>query len=171
MAKLVASIQATSTKRDENIANGNQESDVEGRLREMETQIEAKEAAMLEMRGKFAKNRQILTGNWEQAEAEVRRLDEIYHETVDTVIRELANAPEALVTYPGLTTLATVLEQARQEANSHGSPSQENGNANLRGDVGRMSRSVGNHSNGGMKGAQNVMSQSQVGRAMINFHS
>ena len=83
------------------------------------------------------------------------------------MIRELANAPEALVTYPGLATLATVLEQARQEANSHGSPPQENGNANLRGDVGRMSRSMGNHTNGGMKGAQNVMSQSQVGRAMI----
>jgi len=170
LAKLVASIQATSAKRDENIANGNQESDVEGRLREMETQIEAKEAAMLEMRGKFAKNRQILTGNWEQAEAEVRRLDEIYHETVDTVIRELANAPEALVTYPGLATLATVLEQARQEANSHGSPPQENGNANLRGDVGRMSRSVGNHTNGGMKGAQNVMSQSQ-GKLLTNSNT
>merc|ERR1719400_27729 len=170
LAKLVASIQATSAKRDENIANGNQESDVEGRLRELETQIEAKEAAMLEMRGKFAKNRQILTGNWEQAEAEVRRLDEIYHETVDTVIRELANAPEALVTYPGLATLATVLEQARQEANSHGSPPQENGNANLRGDVGRMSRSVGNHTNGGMKGAQNVMSQSQ-GKLLTNSNT
>merc|ERR1711963_561668 len=66
---------------------------------------------------------------------------------------ELANAPEALVTYPGLATLATVLEQARQEANSHGSPPQENGNANLRGDVGRMSRSVGNHTNGGGEGS------------------
>ena len=142
--------------------NGNQESEVEGRLREMESQLGAKEAAILEMRGKFAKNRQILTGNWEQAEAEVRRLDEIYHETVDSVIRELANAPEALVTYPGLATLATALQQARQEQSGIGSPPQENGNANLRGEVGRMSRSMGNHMNGGMKGGQSVMSQSQV---------
>ena len=162
LAKLVASVQATSARREENIVNGNQESEVEGRLREMESQLGAKEAAILEMRGKFAKNRQILTGNWEQAEAEVRRLDEIYHETVDSVIRELANAPEALVTYPGLASLATALQQARQEQSGIGSPPQENGNANLRGEVGRMSRSMGNHMNGGMKGGQSVMSQSQV---------
>ena len=161
LAKLVASVQATSARREENIVNGNQESEVETRLREMESQLGAKETAISEMRGKFAKNRQILTGNWEQAEAEVRRLDEIYHETVDSVIRELANAPEALVTYPGLAALATALQQARQEQS--GSPAQENGNANLRGDVGRMSRSMGNHmGNGGMKGGQSVMSQSQV---------
>ena len=160
LAKLVASVQATSARREENIVNGNQESEVESRLREMESQLGAKETAISEMRGKFAKNRQILTGNWEQAEAEVRRLDEIYHETVDSVIRELANAPEALVTYPGLAALATALQQARQEQS--GSPPQENGNANLR-DVGRMSRSMGNHmGNGGMKGGQSVMSQSQV---------
>ena len=161
LAKLVASVQATSARREENIVNGNQESEVETRLREMESQLGAKETAISEMRGKFAKNRQILTGNWEQAEAEERRLDEIYHETVDSVIRELANAPEALVTYPGLAALATALQQARQEQS--GSPAQENGNANLRGDVGRMSRSMGNHmGNGGMKGGQSVMSQSQV---------
>ena len=164
LAKLVASVQATSARREENIVNGNQESEVETRLREMESQLGAKDTAISEMRGKFAKNRQILTGNWEQAEAEVRRLDEIYHETVDSVIRELANAPEALVTYPGLANLATALQQARQEQSGHGSPPQENGNANLRGEVGRMSRSMGNHNmgNGGMKGGQNLMSQSQV---------
>ena len=167
LAKLVASVQATSARREENIVNGNQESEVETRLREMESQLGAKETAISEMRGKFAKNRQILTGNWEQAEAEVRRLDEIYHETVDSVIRELANAPEALVTYPGLAALATALQQARQEQS--GSPAQENGNANLRGDVGRMSRSMGNHmGNGGMKGGQSVMSQSQVRSDMIS---
>ena len=166
LAKLVASVQATTARREENIVNGNQESEVETRLREMESQLGAKDTAISEMRGKFAKNRQILTGNWEQAEAEVRRLDEIYHETVDSVIRELANAPEALVTYPGLASLATALQQARQEQSGLGSPPQENGNnANLRGgEVGRMSRSMGNHNmgNGGMKGGQSVMSQSQV---------
>merc|ERR1719391_117644 len=159
LAKLVASVQANTARREENIVNGNQESEIETRLREMESQLGAKDTAISEMRGKFAKNRQILTGNWEQAEAEVRRLDEIYHETVDSVIRELANAPEALVTYPGLAALATALQQARQEQSGHGSPPQENGNANL----GRMSRSMGNHmGNGGMKGGhQSVMSQSQ----------
>ena len=106
----------------------------------------------------------------EQAEAEVRRLDEIYHETVDSVIRELANAPEALVTYPGLAALATALQQARQEQG--GSPPQENGNANLRGDIGRMSRSMGNHmGNGGMKVGQSVMSQSQVRSNVISTPS
>merc|ERR1719391_708818 len=159
LAKLVASVQANTARREENIVNGNQESEIETRLREMESQLGAKDTAISEMRGKFAKNRQILTGNWEQAEAEVRRLDEIYHETVDSVIRELANAPEALVTYPGLAALATALQQARQEQSGHGSPPQENGNANL----GRMSRSMGNHmGNGGMKGGhQSHMSQSQ----------
>ena len=114
-------------------------------------------------------HRQILTCNWEQAEAEVRRLDDIYHETVDSVVRELAAAPDVLVSHPGLAALAASLQQARMEQGSSppqgngngGSPG--NGNANLR-ERERMSRSmVTNGSNGGDGNTDNVMSQSQVG--------
>ena len=41
---------------------------------------------MQEMMTKFGRNRQILTSNWEQAESEVRRLDDIYHDTVDQLV-------------------------------------------------------------------------------------
>ena len=81
LARLVASMQAQGVKSQENLANGNTESesgrepgletDCRGRLRDLEEQLAAREAAMLEMRHKFGKNRQILTCNWEQAESEL----------------------------------------------------------------------------------------------------
>ena len=39
-----------------------------------------------ELKSKFLKHRQILTSNYEQAESEIKRLDEIYHETVEQVL-------------------------------------------------------------------------------------
>ena len=41
---------------------------------------------MNEMKTKFLKHRQILVSNYEQAESEIKRLDEIYHETVQQVL-------------------------------------------------------------------------------------
>ena len=40
-----------------------------------------------ELKIKFMKHRQILTANCEQAEDEVKRLDEIFHETVNQVLQ------------------------------------------------------------------------------------
>ena len=40
-----------------------------------------------ELKTKFMKHRQILVHNYEQAENEIRRLDEIYHETVQQVLK------------------------------------------------------------------------------------
>ena len=42
---------------------------------------------MNEMKTKFLKHRQILVSNYEQAESEIKRLDEIYHETVQQVLQ------------------------------------------------------------------------------------
>ena len=42
---------------------------------------------MDELKTKFMKHRQILTANYEQAEDEVKRLDEIFHETVNQVLQ------------------------------------------------------------------------------------
>ena len=50
-------------------------------LAERQQVVVARDKAMQEMRSKFSRNRQILTTNWEQAESEVRRLDEIYLDT------------------------------------------------------------------------------------------
>ena len=60
---------------------------------------------LTETREKFGRNRQILTSNWEQAETEVRRLDEIYHDTVDNVVQQLVAVPGLLNTQPGLASL------------------------------------------------------------------
>jgi hypothetical protein len=171
LARLVASAQASAQARSshENQLNGNN-SEADGRLREVELQVEARDVAMAEMRGKFARNRQILTGNWEQAEAEVRRLDEIYHDTVGRVVRELAAAPEALSSHPGLAELAAALARAQQEGQL--SPQ---GNANLRPPIGPkpnlMSKSLmAPHTNGREGGPGSMMSQSQ-GKLLTNSNT
>ena len=51
------------------------------RLADMLQVVVARDKATLEMRSRFSRNRQILTSNWEHSESEVRRLDEIYHDT------------------------------------------------------------------------------------------
>ena len=40
-----------------------------------------------DLKSKFMKHRQILTANYEQAEDEVKRLDEIFHDTVNQVLQ------------------------------------------------------------------------------------
>lgn len=49
-------------------------------------QLESKEAEIRDLKTKFVKHRQILVSNYEQAESEIRRLDEVYHDTVDQVL-------------------------------------------------------------------------------------
>ena len=54
----------------------------------------SKDSEINELKSKFLKHRQVLVSNYEQAEEEVKRLDEIYHETVDEVLRVSPNSIE-----------------------------------------------------------------------------
>ena len=96
----------------ENIINGNAAPEPqEGeRVGELESQLGEKERMVQEMMAKFSRNRQILTNNWEQAESEVRRLDEIYHNTVNRVVLCLAGLAEVTRQHPTLGQLLTNLQ-------------------------------------------------------------
>ena len=96
----------------ENIINGNTPPAVQEdeRVGLLETQLGEKERVVQEMMAKFSRNRQILTSNWEQAETEVRRLDEIYHTTVNRVVLALAGLPEVTKQHPTLAQLLTNLQ-------------------------------------------------------------
>ena len=52
---------------------------------------------MDELKSKFLKHRQILAANCEQAEDEVKRLDEIFHETVNQVLQVRAEYSTEMV--------------------------------------------------------------------------
>ena len=82
-------------------------------LAERQQVVVARDKAMQEMRSKFSRNRQILTTNWEQAESEVRRLDEIYHDTLDRVVMTLASVADLSQQYPGLKQLMANLQLVR----------------------------------------------------------
>ena len=47
----------------------------------------AKELEIEDLKTKYLKHRQILYSNYEMSEAEVKKLDEIYHETVHKVLK------------------------------------------------------------------------------------
>ena len=133
----------------ENIINGNTPPAVQEdeRVGQLETQLGEKERVVQEMMAKFSRNRQILTSNWEQAETEVRRLDEIYHTTVNTVVLALAGLPEVTKQHPSLAQLLTNL-QLEKECNNGAEDSERNEN-NLNGHSNKkvMSRSLVNNSN------------------------
>ena len=117
---------------------------------------------MQEMRSKFSKNRQILTNNWEQAESEVRRLDEIYHDTVDRVLMVLANLPD-LAKQPGLGQLISSLQLVR-EAHAQDNSDVDNKNAGNANKNSMMSRSLVGEvlTNSNTSGIASMMSQSQI---------
>ena len=148
------------SQHEENVMNGNTETETETQLREV---ISDKERAMAEMVAKFGRNRQILTSNWEQAECEVRRLDDIYHDTVrvprnfvDTLYNKtaqvsrvvgcLAALPELTQQHPALSALCSQLElESSQVASTAPLAANTNTNTNLNTDT-RMSRSLVNNS-------------------------
>lgn len=70
------------------------------------------------MKTKFTKHRQILTSNWQQAEDEVRKVDDIYHSTIDKVISTVESLPETLSGDPALAALVTTLRQEQMEADT-----------------------------------------------------
>jgi len=149
----------------ENIINGNTaELQETSRLAELETELGEKERLVQEMMAKFSRNRQILTSNWEQAEGEVRRLDEIYHNTLDRVVICLAGAPEATKHHPSLAQLLANL-QIEKESNNAADVTEGNANVNGHGNnKTTMSRSLMNnsHTSNSDVDITNFMSQSQI---------
>ena len=115
VAKLVTNNEEMVRSQQENVINGNTESD---KVTELQEIISDKERMMQEMMAKFGRNRQILTDNWEQAESEVRRLDDIYADTVDRVIHCLASLPANLTqAHPSLADLVNTLQMERESNN------------------------------------------------------
>jgi len=84
-------------------------------IEDLRCQLVQREADLKEVRSKFTKNRQILTSNWEQAESEVKRLDDIYHDTVDQVLQALRSIPDTVGSNPTLSQLLLNLEIAASE--------------------------------------------------------
>ncbi|XP_023330721.1 early endosome antigen 1 [Eurytemora carolleeae] len=80
-------------------------------LAQLRNMMESREESQQEMKNKFIKNREILTSNWEQAEEEVRKIDEIYHQTVNRVINTLKDLPEIVDSNPNLGNLMRTLLQ------------------------------------------------------------
>ena len=75
--------------------------------------VVARDKAMQEMRSKFSRNRQILATNWEQAESEAMRMDEIYHNTVVRVVMTFARVPDLSQRCAGLKQLMANLQLMR----------------------------------------------------------
>jgi len=84
-------------------------------IEDLRCELVQREADLKEVRSKFTKNRQILTSNWEQAETEVKRLDDIYHDTVDQVLQALRSMPDVVSSNPTLSQLLLNLELAASE--------------------------------------------------------
>jgi len=140
--------------------------DQASRLAEMQQVVVARDKAMQEMRSKFSRNRQILTTNWEQAESEVRRLDEIYHDTVDRVVVTLASVPDLSQQYPGLKQLMANLQLVRESQQTQENTENDNkvvANSNKNTNT-MMSRSLVSEvlSNSNTSGIASMMSQSQI---------
>ena len=155
VGKLVIKSQEIEQSQQENMINGNTGEDskesLEKMRQEMQEVVEEKERKMQEMMNKFSRNRQILTNNWEQAESEVRRLDDIYHDMVDRVVLCLAALPDLTQQHPSLATLVNTLQLEREnnDTNNSGdtSDADHNNQNNLNGHVNKkMSRSLMNSS-------------------------
>jgi len=172
LGKLVIKNEDMVKSQHENVINGNTESDVAAtdKVTELQGIISDKERVMQEMVSKFSRNRQILTNNWEQAESEVRRLDDIYHDTVDRVVMCLASLPELTQQHPSLAKLVNTLQLEKDNNGSQDNAgANENLSNNLNGHSNKMSRSLMNNSNTSFGEGDNtnynttsLMSQSQV---------
>merc|ERR1712107_402017 len=171
VGKLVIKSQEIEQSQQENMINGNTGEDskesLEKMRQEMQEVVEEKERKMQEMMNKFSRNRQILTSNWEQAESEVRRLDDIYHDMVDRVVLCLAALPDLTQQHPSLATLVNTLQLERENNDSNNSgdtsDADHNNQNNLNGHVNKkMSRSLMNSSSATDVDITRFMSQSQI---------
>merc|ERR1712150_144548 len=63
-----------------------------------------------EMKIKFSKHQQIYTTNYELAESEIKRMDELYQDLIENVLKTFKNIPEIVNTQPDLQRLKEMLE-------------------------------------------------------------
>lgn len=68
-----------------------------------------------ELISRFLRHRKILMENCEQAEQEIKRVDEIYHETVKHVLKVLDSLPNDTKTHPELVELKMYLQDEENE--------------------------------------------------------
>lgn len=68
------------------------------------------------LKAKFLRHKEILKSNYEQAENEVIRLDEIYHDTVDMVLKAFNSIPDVVNSSEELLKLKESLKLAMLEA-------------------------------------------------------
>merc|ERR1719357_1359997 len=69
-----------------------------------------------EMRAKFIKHQQIYKANYEQAEIEIKRMDEVYQDLIENVLKTLSSVPETLDSQPKLQRLKEMLEKEASES-------------------------------------------------------
>merc|ERR1712020_11391 len=65
---------------------------------------------MEEMKIKFAKHQQIYKTNYELAEAEIKRMDELYQDLIENVLKTFKTIPEVVTAQPDLQRLKEMLE-------------------------------------------------------------
>lgn len=68
-----------------------------------------------EMRAKFMKHQQIYKANYEHAETEIKRMDELYQDLIVNVLKTLVSVPETLNSQPELQRLKEMLEKEANE--------------------------------------------------------
>lgn len=78
--------------------------------------VKKHEEEITELKAKFLRHKEILKSNCDQAESEVIRLDEIYHDTVDMVLKAFKTIPEIVESNEELSKIKTSLESSLLEA-------------------------------------------------------
>eukprot|EP00095_Tigriopus_kingsejongensis_P006021 maker-scaffold671_size114370-snap-gene-0.39 protein:Tk06021 transcript:maker-scaffold671_size114370-snap-gene-0.39-mRNA-1 annotation:"sperm-associated antigen 5" len=71
-----------------------------------------------ELKSRYMKHKKILTSNYEQAESEIKRMDEIYHDTVDQMLKAMETIPEVVSANPALQQLKTKLNMDHNEGHT-----------------------------------------------------
>jgi len=84
------------------------------------------EKEIMELKAKFLRHKEILKSNCDQAESEVIRLDEIYHDTVDMVLKAFNAIPEIVESNEELSKIKTSLESSLLEAQQESASAPKN---------------------------------------------
>merc|ERR1719336_1728879 len=84
------------------------------------------EEEIAELKAKFLRHKEILKSNCDQAESEVIRLDEIYHDTVDMVLKAFNAIPEIVESNEELSKIKTSLESSLLEAQQESASAPKN---------------------------------------------
>merc|ERR1712223_1607051 len=84
------------------------------------------EEEIAELKAKFLRHKEILKSNCDQAESEVVRLDEIYHDTVDRVLKAFNSIPVIVESNPELLKIKKSLESSLLEAQQEAASEQNN---------------------------------------------